>query len=307
MSGEVPFLFSVDVEDPRLHVEDGERFEARVPALTETYLEFLRRHRAKATFFVVGEVARRHPRTIAAIAAEGHEIACHSDSHVPLERQGPAAFRDDLRRNLDALAAAGAARPTGYRAPCFSLTQRTAWAYAALAEQGFVYSSSVLPARSPLYGWPGFGTAPRLVDGVLELPMTLLSPRLLPLPMGGGVYFRALPMTLIAGAFRRRRRRREPVLGYFHPYDIDTAPERFTHPGFSRRSPYSWLLRANRSAVMPRLEGVLALGYSIRTYAEHAEAVRRDIDFAAEASRCAASLAGSPAGPSETAGASSGA
>jgi polysaccharide deacetylase family protein (PEP-CTERM system associated) len=264
MTDAPPFLFSVDVEDPRLDLPGGERLPARVPALIDTYLDFLRRHEAKGTFFVVGEVARRHPEVVARIAAQGHEIGCHSDSHVPLERLGEASFRDDLKRNLDALGAAGAGRIEGYRAPCFSLTAGTGWAYERLAELGFTYSSSVLPARNPLYGDPGFGTLPRLIAGVVELPVTLLPFRLLPVPIGG-LYFRVMPRPLLRRALAVRRRRGDWVASYHHPYDIDTE-QRFTHAGFRRWSPFDLLMRANRKAVLPRLEMVRALGFSFAPY-----------------------------------------
>jgi len=263
------FLFSVDLEDP-----EGERFASRAAALTELYLDFLREAGATATFFVVGEVARREPALVRRIAAEGHEIACHSDQHIPLDRQDSRAFRDDLSRSLEALAAAGAPSVKGYRAPCFSLTARTRWAYDVLAELGFLYSSSVLPARNPLYGWPGFGRAPKIMSGVIELPITLLPWPLPPLPMGGGVYFRVLPGPLLRAAFRARRRTSEPVLGYFHPYDIDQERRGFAHPGFRRHSLANWLLQWNRGAVMPRLREMLALGYRIEPYRDHAERLR---------------------------------
>jgi polysaccharide deacetylase family protein (PEP-CTERM system associated) len=263
------FLFSVDLELSGLAAPAGERAEG----LTEAYLAFLDRHGAKGTFFVVGDAARACPGLVRRLAAAGHEIACHSDRHVPLDRQGPARFRDDVLRNLDALAAAGAADVRGYRAPCFSLTGRTAWAHEVLASLGFAYSSSVLPARSPLYGWRSFGAAPRLVAGVLELPVTLLPWRLLPLPMAGGVYFRILPAALLRAAFARRRRAGEAVLGYLHPYDIDEAGRRGGFEGVGRGSPAGWLLRARRASVLPRLECLLRSGFAIGRYRDHAEAL----------------------------------
>jgi polysaccharide deacetylase family protein (PEP-CTERM system associated) len=271
MSAETPFLFSVDVEDPRLDLPDGERLPARVPALIDTYLEFLGRHGAKGSFFVVGEVARRHPETVGRIAAEGHELGCHSDRHVPLDRLGQAGFRDDLQRNLDALRAAGAERIEGYRAPCFSLTAETGWAYETLAELGFAYSSSVLPARSPLYGNPAFGTRPRLVEGVVELPVTLLPFRILPVPVGG-LYFRVLPRPVLRRALAIRRRRGEAVASYHHPYDIDRE-QGFTHAGFRRWGPFDLLMRANRGAVLPRLEMVRSLGFAFAPYGPYARQV----------------------------------
>jgi len=270
MSGR--YLFSVDVEDPRLALAHGESLPPRVPAMVDAYLDFLARYGARGTFFVVGEVARRHPETVRRIAQLGHEIGCHSDRHIPLDRQDRVRFRDDLLANLEALQAAGAKAVKGYRAPCFSLTAQTRWAYSVLAELGFDYSSSVLPARSPLYGWAGFGAEPRLVDGIVELPVTLMAPPLLPLPVGG-VYFRVLPRPLLRWALGRRRRRGEAVLGYHHPYDIDTE-QVFTHSEFRSGGLYDRLMRANRGAVLPRLDMARRLGFEFEPYAAHAQALR---------------------------------
>jgi polysaccharide deacetylase family protein (PEP-CTERM system associated) len=271
MSEPTPFLFSVDVEDPRLELPGGERMPARVPTLVGRYLDFLASNGAKGTFFVVGEVARRHPEVVARIAAEGHEIGCHSDTHVPLDRLGRVAFRDDLRRNLDSLRSAGAGEIQGYRAPCFSLTAQTDWAYEIMAELGFSYSSSVLPARSPLYGHPGFGAAPRLVEGIVELPVTLLPFRLLPVPVGG-LYFRILPRPILRRALAERGRLGEAVASYHHPYDIDTE-QKFTHPGFRRWGAFDFMMRANRGAVLPRLEMARSLGFDFAPYGPHARRI----------------------------------
>ena len=272
MSGEALYLFSVDVEDPRIGLPGGEALPARVPAMVDSYLELLDRHGAKGTFFVVGEVARRHPEMVRRIAAAGHELGCHSDVHIPLDRQDKGRFREDLQRNLAALRAAGAEAVNGYRAPCFSLTAETRWAYEVLAELGFAYSSSVLPAPSPLYGWAGFGREPRFVEGIVELPVTLLPRRLPPLPIGG-VYFRVLPRPLLRWALRRGG---GTVLGYHHPYDIDTE-QGFTHAGFRRWGLYDLLLRANRGAVLPRLEMVRRLGFSFAPYGPYASRVRAEL------------------------------
>ena len=269
-----PFLFGVDLEDVRLRAPAGRRHPPRVPELTARLLDFLRRHGARGTFFVVGDVARAHPDLVRRIAAEGHEVACHSHAHLPLEGQDPARFREDLLRALDALRAAGADAVRGYRAPYFSLTEGTRWAYPVLAELGFAYSSSVLPARSPLYGWPAFGAAPRVMDGVLELPMTLLRTPLLAVPNGGGVYFRVLPWPLLRRSLRAEAAAGRAVTGYLHPYDVDMARDGFAHPGFSRWGPGNWLMHANRGAVLARLERVAGLGFDFQPYGGYADALR---------------------------------
>ena len=280
MSEQAPFLFSVDVEDPRLDLDGGERLPARVPALVGTYLDFLRRHAAKGTFFIVGDVARRHPEMVARIVADGHEIGCHSDFHVPLDRLGQSGFVDDLKRNVDSLRAAGAGTIEGYRAPCFSLTAETGWAHEKLAELGFAYSSSVLPARSPLYGDPGFGSGPRLIEGVVELPVTLLPFRFLPVPVGG-LYFRVLPRPVLRRALATLLRRGEAVASYHHPYDIDSE-QSFTHSGFRRWGAFDLLMRANRRAVLPRLELAASLGFRFAPYGPHARRIGKTLGAGGE-------------------------
>jgi polysaccharide deacetylase family protein (PEP-CTERM system associated) len=277
----VPYLFSIDLEDIRLMFPGGTRFRPRVPAMAERYLEYLRRHSARATFFVVGDVARAHPSLIREIVAEGHEVACHTDTHLHLDRQLPAGLRDDLRRNLEALAAAGAEDVRGFRAPAFSLVERTAWAYDVLAELGFRYSSSVLPAAHPLYGWPGFGTAPRMCGSVVELPLTLLPSGPMRVPFGGGIYFRVLPWPWLARAFRNSLRRGEPVLGYLHPFDVDGEQESFMHPGIGGSRLYNALMLHNRGGVLRRLDRVREMGFRFVPYREYVEELSRRGAFAA--------------------------
>lgn len=271
-----PLLFSVDVEDPRDDMPNGDRLPARVPMLVDVYLRLLADLRCTGTFFIVGEVARRDPDLVRNIIDQGHEIGCHSDSHVPLDRQDPASFREDLLRNREALQAAGAVDVTGYRAPCFSLTQATQWAYPILAEAGFRYSSSVVPARSALYGWPGFGTAPRMVHGLLELPISLLPSRFLRWPVGG-LYFRVLPRPLLRRALRRLRKTGEAVLSYHHPYDMDVL-QPYPHPAFGRWSPYGLLMRYNRQEVLPRLRLARELGFVFAPYGPYAEEQRNRLE-----------------------------
>ena len=260
------YLFSLDVEDPRDLMADGARYPARVPALTDAYLDLLRRHGGRGTFFFTGSVARRHPGLVRTVAAEGHEVGCHSDAHLPLARQDRAAFREDLLRNLDALAAAGAGPVRGYRAPCFSLTEETGWAHEALAGLGFLYSSSVLPARNPLHGWAGFGEAPRRIGGIVELPVTLLGFPRVPL---GGLYFRLLPAPLLRRALAARAKAGEAVLGYHHPYDID-ADQPYPHPDFAAWSPYGVAMRIGRRRVLPRLDLAARIGFRFARYDEYA-------------------------------------
>lgn len=251
----VPFLLSIDYEDVRQELLGGFDNPDRLPLLTERWLAFLRTHGATATFFVSGNTAQAHATLIGEIIAAGHEIGCHGWRHVPLTRYRPEAFADDVRRSLDALHAAGATRVVGFRAPYLSLTEASAWAYERLAGLGFAYSSSVLPARNFLYGWPSFGVNPRRVAGVLELPVSIAWLGILSPPFASGAYFRAVPWPVLRALFRRFLVARRPVLGYFHPQDIDTgAKVRYQQYGAVGTSFQYY----NRGTVLTRLGALLS-------------------------------------------------
>lgn len=254
MSG---LLLSVDLEDVRDWVRDGHRYRERVPANTEAYLAFFAGLRVTATFFVVGTVARRYPRLIRTIVEAGHELACHSDLHLQLDKQTETEFRADITRNRETLEDIGGSRVVGYRAPTFSLTEKTSWAHGILAAEGFEYSSSVLPAANPLYGWPEFGRrCRRTAAGIWELPMTLHEFPLPRTPIAGGVYFRVLPFWLTRAGIRRQLKKDCPVLTYFHPYDIDQEQEHFMHPDLNDNTWLNSLMYIGRSKLLSRLKKI---------------------------------------------------
>lgn len=264
------FLFSVDVEETQRPVAASARLSGRTPELVDRYLRFLQDKRASGTFFFVGSVARRNASVVRQIVGEGHEVACHSDQHIPLDRLTPQAFRADVSRNLDALHYAGVDQVCGYRAPCFSLVRSTRWAHDVLADLGFSYSSSVLPAFNPIHGWPGFGRSPKFVGALLEIPISLLPFPLPPLPAAGGVYFRNLPWWLVKRGLRPGRRD-AAVAGYFHPHDVDNKVERCDHEGLRSGGVFHWLMSRNRHLVFERLDEAAKLGCRFENYRTYAD------------------------------------
>jgi polysaccharide deacetylase family protein (PEP-CTERM system associated) len=263
------FLFSVDLEDVRENVVNGQQYVDRVVENTELYFKWLDKHNSKCTFFVVGLIAERYPQLIQKIIDKGHEIACHSYNHTPVTRLGKDGFAKDLDKNLEALHKAGAKDITGFRAPTFSLTQDTQWAYEVLTSKGFTYSSSVLPAKSPLFGWEGFGShARKMNDTVVELPMTLGRIPPLTIPIGGGVYFRVLPKMFLYPKIKKALNSGSPLLSYIHPYDADTKQEYFTHEHMTNPF-FNWLMYYNRKNLFNRLDDVMKMGCKIMTYKEY--------------------------------------
>ncbi|WP_103071107.1 polysaccharide deacetylase family protein [Aquimarina sediminis] len=267
------FLFSIDLEDVRLRVANGLSYQARVEGLVEQYLDFLNRHNSKATFFTVGDIPKYYPNLIQTIVEEGNEIACHSDKHIPVTKHSKEEFREDLLRNMESLYNAGARELIGYRAPTFSVTQDTPWVYEILEELGFTYSSSVLPAKNPLYGWYEFGEAPKKMNNDLwEIPMSLKEGSFFKVPFSGGVYFRFLPFYFIKKSFRYHFNKNSAITSYFHPYDIDRDQERFMHPEINNNWIYNQLLYFNRKRVFTRLNKIMDIfNPKIVTYKSYIE------------------------------------
>ncbi|PWU10139.1 MAG: hypothetical protein C5B47_02635 [Verrucomicrobia bacterium] len=268
MSAQATFLFSIDLEEFESH---SSRYFRKTPLsqLAQLLLDFLKEAGMTTTFFVVGKVARAYPEVIAAIFRAGHELACHTDQHNTLNSFTPKEFRKDLERNrASLLATVPAADITGFRAPLLSLTLQTSWAYEVLADLGFKYSSSVLPASSPLFGWPGFGTSIHQIKGIQELPITLGTGIRRSLPFAAGTYLRCLPKKWFLEEFERAKRRPSPIVGYCHPYDIDIWQQYVIHKEMSRRPYLNPFLYWGRRQTIPRLRMLVENGFVFHRYAD---------------------------------------
>ena len=247
-----PITFTLDVED---YAPAGT--PARALTIVPRVLELLAEHAARGTFFIVGELAEQEPGLVRTIAAAGHEIALHGYRHVPLPQLDAATFRAETARGRALLEDLAGAPVTGYRAPTFSLVPEARWAVDELRDLGFVYSSSVLPARSPLYGWPGQPRKPyRWPGGLVELPcpVAALGARLAN-PYLGGVYFRVLPWTAVRIGLARAHAD-EVLWLYCHPYDFD--PDEPFNPRGDVGRLGNRLLWLNRSRMAARVARVLA-------------------------------------------------
>src|SRR4051812_22688356 len=182
-----------DLEDNRRSSDQEPRFEA----MSDRFLAFLAERGITATFFIVGEVAASHPGLVRRVAEAGHEVGLHGLRHVALEDVGEEHLTEELRRGRALLADAASTEIVGFRAPIFSLTPKAAWAVDSLAAAGFQYSSSVLPAASPLHGWPGAPQRPfRWENGIIELPCPVGGLGSAQVPFLGGIYLRYVPLAL---------------------------------------------------------------------------------------------------------------
>ncbi|MER2520910.1 MAG: polysaccharide deacetylase family protein [Bdellovibrionales bacterium] len=210
---------TIDLEDV------SGRYEAagRYVSLTRHLLSLCDEHRCKATFFVVGKLAEASPLIIREISAQGHEIASHSHAHCPLTQDTRESVARTLREDKDRLEQLTGQAVVGYRAPCFSLRPETRWVVDALAEAGFLYSSSVMPTTISRHGYPQApATAFRWPNGLVEFPLPTYEIGGLRLPYLGGIYLYAWPFFL-SSRWARKARSGSVLWTYAHPYDFDRA------------------------------------------------------------------------------------
>lgn len=233
---------SVDVED-WFHPEavrgfvpgSAEALESRAPAVVDRLLALLAAHDARATFFVLGQVAERAPDMVPRIVAAGHEIASHGHGHRMITQQTPAEFAADLDRSLRVLRAQSGQPVIGYRAPSFSVVQETRWALDVMIDAGIEYDSSIFPVHHDRYGIPGAPRHPHVVarrgERVLwELPPVTMRLGGRTLPAAGGGYLRLLPYGWSALAMRRMEAEGLPGVVYTHPWEYDVSQPRLPLP-----------------------------------------------------------------------------
>ncbi len=232
---------------------------------TRALLALLRERGVKATFFLVGTVAEAFPELVREIDGDGHEVAAHGYSHIPLTRMTQEDFRKEVRQVRDLLTDILGKPVIGFRAPEFSIVPETAWALDILRENGFRYDSSIFPRSGPRHAMSGFPPNVARIgsDGhsLLEVPASTVRVLGRSLPVAGGGYFRLMPYGLIRRAVRSVNRSARPFVLYCHPYEF--GPDRLTcgcFPGpIGRFSAAGTEFRFNlfRRTVTPKLTRLL--------------------------------------------------
>lgn len=228
---------TIDVEDywsilsrDWLH-QDMEPTEAVVKN-TEWFLQTLADCDVKATFFVLGEVAKKFPSLIKRIAEDGHEIGSHGFSHRQIFKLTEEEFRcevSDCKKLLEDIVSGPV---IGHRAAVFSIMPSTKWALEVLAQEGFKYDSSIYPISGKRYGWPEFSKDICKVDlpsgrSIIEVPMSTVTVLGKALPAAGGGYIRHFSYAVTKWAIKRIQKQR-PVIVYMHPCEIETELRSFS-------------------------------------------------------------------------------
>ncbi|MFH1220416.1 MAG: XrtA system polysaccharide deacetylase [Candidatus Eisenbacteria bacterium] len=239
-------MFSVDVED-WFHILGA----TSAPPISEwsslpqgvrknfmEILDILSRKQVRATCFFLGWVAEKYPDLVREAIGRGHEVASHGYGHRLVYEMTADQFAEDARRSKQAIEDIAGGPITGYRAPGFSATRATPWFYSKLIEAGYLYDSSVFPARREHGGLKTGNYAPYWITGnsgrLLEIPITIAEVLGQPLCFFGGGYLRLFPYAVVKMMALKVLKEGRPVVFYIHPRDIDPSQPRLPM-GFWKR------------------------------------------------------------------------
>ncbi|UCE60296.1 MAG: DUF3473 domain-containing protein [Phycisphaerales bacterium] len=241
-------VLTFDVEEwfhaANLRVPRGQwgEFPSRLGQPVEEILSLLEQHARQATFFVLGWVAQRRPDIVRRIAAAGHEIASHGYWHTPVTKQTREEFRQDVKGCKAVLEDITGHPIVGYRAPGYSVNSDNEWALDELKELGFLYDSSIYPARAPhgRYGAAGTPLTPyRIRRGLWEFPLPTWEVMKVRLPAATGGYLRLCPLAVTERALKQNIRRNIPVVVNIHPWELDPVQPRWPAPWWNRALHYT--------------------------------------------------------------------
>jgi len=205
------------------HVE-----QERINESTKNTLRLLKECKVNATFFVVGEIAEKHPELIEKISENGHEIAFHGYHHEQLWRLDAEMFHSQIQRFKSLIQE----KCRGFRAPSFSLNNETKWSLTVLEDTGFLYDSSIFPSRTPLYGVSKAPIRPYKLsyeditkedpDAKLwEFPLLVYPLIGLKIPMAGGFFLRFFPTYLVKRTIKKMGKLGFPAVLYVHSWELD--------------------------------------------------------------------------------------
>ena len=226
-------ILGIDFEDwyhPEL-IKQNIKNEKHNPSVIngiDKILELLRKHDTLATFFVVGELLEIKPEIFDKIIENGHEIGFHTMYHDRLDSPG---YKEKFHDEIKKFAELTNHKSRGFRAPTFSLNNDSAWAIDVLAENDYIYDSSVVPAKTSLYGSPNAQEHPYKIssknieknnsDGtIIEFPLMVTTFLGKKIPAAGGFYLRTLPAKVIKNAIKNYQKQEIPATFYIHSWEL---------------------------------------------------------------------------------------
>lgn len=197
-------------------------YEKRIEGNVGRILDILDSTNTKATFFVIGWVAKTYPELVKRIS-EKHEIGSHTMNHQLVWQQSREEFRQDVEESIHRLEDITGKKITKFRAPGFSIRESEGWAFETLYNLGITTDSSVFPAHHAHGGMPSYpGKGPALIKhngaAIREFPIPFRTIAGKHIIFSGGGYFRLFPYSKIK---KWSEESSDYLLSYIHPRDLD--------------------------------------------------------------------------------------
>ena len=220
---DVEEFFQIHALSETVSIEDWINYPSQVEANTQIILDILEKASVKATFFCLGWVGRKCPSLIKKIANARHEVASHGDMHQVIYSQDRKTFRQDIVESKKLLEDITGKPVLGYRAPTYSITEKTIWALDELEQAGFKYDSSIFPIHHDNYGIPSAPRFPYKIEGrnLAEFPISTIRFGKLNLPISGGGYFRLFPYLITKAGLMTIENTGNPFVFYIHPWEFN--------------------------------------------------------------------------------------
>lgn len=183
-------------------------------------LDLLDDYNTKATFFIVGSVAKKYSDLIKVIAEKGHEIASHGYLHRLVYKLSEEEFLEDTKRSLEILNKITQSKIIGYRAPTWSIVRRTPWAIDVLKSLGLRYDSSIYPIGLDLSNSRRFPYEIR--NDFIEFSPSTFQFLSCNFPFAGGTFLRFLSLKFLKNRIMEINRKGYPAMVYFHSWEFDS-------------------------------------------------------------------------------------
>ncbi|MFP4497637.1 MAG: DUF3473 domain-containing protein [Vulcanimicrobiota bacterium] len=197
--------------------------ERRVEHGLRMILAMLRRFNVKATFFVLGIIAREFPELVKQIAIEGHEVGTMGYYNRPLFSIPAKEYFRELEMSIGLLKSLTEQEVKVHRAPEWSVTNRTLWVFEILKGFGIKYDSSIYPVSGPFFGIENAPRFPYTLNpfDIIEFPPSTVNVMGKNIAMFSGAYFRVLPLGLTSMGLGRLNTGGQPGLISLNQWEID--------------------------------------------------------------------------------------
>tara|TARA_B100000315_G_C14580711_1_gene590303 strand:- start:2608 stop:3462 length:855 start_codon:yes stop_codon:yes gene_type:complete len=248
----------------------------------EKIINLLRLKDTKATFFVVGELLQFKPELLDIILENGHEIGFHTMNHTRIDSLN---FQEKFEQEIKEFHELTDGHSKGFRAPSFSLNKKSSWVISVLEKNNYTYDSSVVPAKTKLYGIPEAQKNPYKITSksletnsasgkIIEFPLMVTKLLGKSIPVGGGFYLRSLPFKIVKDSFHNYAKQEIPGVFYIHSWEL--TPEYM--PKIKMPKQESFITYHNLGKAFSRMENLLEK-FQFTSFSNFMENMNKDFKY----------------------------